>query len=599
MALVLIHGDIIERIPTITSIDGLEYQLTTAMMKLNNKVSALLNLSGKIQLKLYLSSSLHQVAPYMGLSNFEEIPQRLDEIVNTLNRKYFDKLAFEYLDPSANPDLLSPHKSKEYNLMNLKWPAIPDKKINAGQGTIGLVMEYDQKSVTVHLLRIFRLPIIGTRYEMVDLDKMEEIIGTNVESLIDINEDLGYLADHGSPRLFPVPPLNPANQVPPKVINNFRAFASQNYNLKSINLKDNEIPGGINCLVIAGPTGAFSDYALFQIDQHLMQGKNLAIFLDTFNEVMPPRQMGIMGQGPRYIPIETGIDKLLEHYGIHVKKSFVLDKNCYKQQIPTRLGGGERPIYWAPLIENRLISKELEFMRNIKQLIAVKASPLELDQERIKQNKLKAYRLIASSEQSWEMKDRINLNPVLIFPPQSSEKMQSFPLAYLVEGAFTSYYEGKPLPLKKKAEKKSEEDPTESEQSEQTIQPKENDKKPAVEHSIIESDRKFLTKGKPAKIFLMASAEMLSDSVLDEQGKSINSVFIMNLLDALNDREEIAVLRSKKQQFNPLTDSGAFVKTVVKSFNIAGLPVLVVFFGLMVWTRRVSRKKHIQLMFQK
>ena len=53
MGLVLIHGDLIERIPTITSTDGLEYRLTTAVQKLSNKISALLGLSEKIRIKLY------------------------------------------------------------------------------------------------------------------------------------------------------------------------------------------------------------------------------------------------------------------------------------------------------------------------------------------------------------------------------------------------------------------------------------------------------------------------------------------------------------------------------------------------------------------
>ena len=44
MGLVLIHGDMSERIPTITGTDGLEYRLTTAIQKMNNKVSALLSL---------------------------------------------------------------------------------------------------------------------------------------------------------------------------------------------------------------------------------------------------------------------------------------------------------------------------------------------------------------------------------------------------------------------------------------------------------------------------------------------------------------------------------------------------------------------------
>ena len=52
MGLVVINGDQIERLDTITSTDGLEYRLTMAMRKLNNKVSALLALTDNIQVDL-------------------------------------------------------------------------------------------------------------------------------------------------------------------------------------------------------------------------------------------------------------------------------------------------------------------------------------------------------------------------------------------------------------------------------------------------------------------------------------------------------------------------------------------------------------------
>jgi ABC-2 type transport system permease protein len=64
MGLVLIHGDLLERIPTVTGTEGIEYLLTTAMQKLNNKISALLRLEGKIGVRLFLSSSLGNVAPH-------------------------------------------------------------------------------------------------------------------------------------------------------------------------------------------------------------------------------------------------------------------------------------------------------------------------------------------------------------------------------------------------------------------------------------------------------------------------------------------------------------------------------------------------------
>ena len=115
--------------------------------------------------------------------------------------------------------------------------------------------------------------------------------------------------------------------------------------------------------------------------------------------------------------------------------------------------------------------------------------------------------------------------------------------------------------------------------------------------SKITSQGQFLAKGRPGKLFLMASSTMLSDSVIDEQGHGTNATFVLNLIDYLNNREDIAVMRSKEQRFNPLDETNATAKTLVKTINIAGLPVLVVLFGLVVWLRRHARKKHIQMMF--
>ena len=84
MGMVIIHGDLIERIATITTTEGLEYKLTTAIQKLNNKISALLRLQDKIQIKLYLSSSLYQMAPYIGLQGLSQISAEVEKIVQDL-----------------------------------------------------------------------------------------------------------------------------------------------------------------------------------------------------------------------------------------------------------------------------------------------------------------------------------------------------------------------------------------------------------------------------------------------------------------------------------------------------------------------------------
>ncbi len=594
MGLVMIHGDLIERIPTVTSGEGLEYQLTTTIQKMNNKISALLSLPDKINIKIFLSSSLEAVAPHMGLRNLAGIPAEIQRIVKKLNQKNYNKLQYEFLNPSQNQDIQA--LANQYNILSLSWPALGQGKVPAGQGAIGLVMEYAAKSLTVPLLRVIRLPIIGTQYQLTEMQEMEEILNDNIEQLIDINENIGYLADHGTLSLSGAPPNAPGRPQNPDAATNFRALISQNYTIKNIALKTENIPESLNSLIIARPTEKFTDYELFKIDQFLMQGKSLALILDRFSEVMPAGQQGLsMGQQPIFVPLDTGLEKLLAHYGIRIQQSYVLDENSYSQEMPAQFGGGERKIYYAPLIKNRFINQDLDFMKNIKDLVALKISPLELVAERITKNGLKTHRLFASSEKSWQMRGRINLNPMFINPPDSSEDMQSYPLAYLIEGEFPSYFADKPIPVKEIEEKKE----PDQQGPDQKDPPKGSEKQSEIDLSRIERKGQFQPRGKPGKIFVMASADMMKNNVLDATGRGANTIFIINIIDYLNGREGIAVMRGKEQRFNPLEDTQAGVRTFVKAFNIAGLPVLVIMFGLGVWFRRHSRKKYIQMMFSK
>jgi hypothetical protein len=526
---------------------------------------------------------MNTVAPYMRLNALPRLPETLEGIVKKLNEKHYGKLEFESLDPSK--DAKAGEAAKKFELMNLKWPSLSDAKIEAGEGTIGLVLEQGEKTSVVPLIRVMRLPLVGTQYEMADAQRLEEMISENIESLIDINEDLGYLASHDALDVFGSAP-DQRNRDPQEGAKNFRSLVSRNYTLKPVNLKEEPIAESFNCLVLANPTETFSDYELFAIDQFLMRGKSLALLLDRFHEVAPSGQKNVPGQAPRIVPLDTGLEKLLGHYGIRIKKSYVMDENCFKQRMPAQFGGGERPIYFAPMIRNESINHDLGFLKNIKGLIVLKASPLEVDSKRVQDMGLKVHRLFSSSEKSWEMADRINLNPMMIQPPPSRETMKSFALAYVLEGNFESYFAGKEIPEKPEAKDQPENKEQKEEQS-------------GLDLSKIEGKGEILTKGKAGKIFLIASSEMIKDNMMDEEGRTPNAMFFMNVLDYLNGREDMALMRSKEQRFNPLTETKGGTRTFLKAFNIAGLPLLVIAFGLGVWFRRHSRKKRIEMMFGK
>ncbi len=595
MGLVIIHGDIIEKIPTITSTDGLEYKLTTSIQKLNNKISSLLALKEKIRITLYLSSSLEQVAPFMGLKALPQLPEKIENAVEKLNLKNYGKIEFAHLDPSEDPKIEA--AALEQGLIALKWPAIPQKKIEPGSGIIGLTMRHEKKSIDVPLLSIIQFPLIGTRYELIDMESLDEILNENIETLIDINENIGFLSDHGTPSLFERPQINPMMGPEDEGLSNFSSLVSQNYSFKNIRLADESIPESLKCMIIAGPTEPFTDYELYQIDQYLMRGKSLAIILEPFKEVMPQQSQAFsFNQGPSYVPLKTGLEKLLKHYGVAAKESYVMDENCYKQANSQQFGGGETPIYFAPLIQQQNINSQPPFMKNIKGLITLKISPLELLEDRIRAGNIKATKLFSSSDKSWEMRGRISLNPRFIRPPRSDDEKESMPLAFLLEGEFQSYFDGKPIPVKTTGT----EDPEEDDQDIEKIGPKTPEEgKPDIDLSTVEEQGGFIAKSPPAKIFILASSDMLKNNILDSEGKGPNTTFILNVIDHLNNRDDIALMRSKEQTLNPLLETEALTKTAVKYFNIAGLPVLVALFGLFVWLRRRSRKKQIQTIFQK
>jgi len=596
MGMALIHGDMIEKIPTITSTEGLEYRITSAIQKMNNKISALLRLKEKIQVKLYLSSSLEIVAPYINITGLSEIPEKLKSLVNNLSDKHYGKLEFVYFDPSKDQKAME--EQNKYNLFRLKWEKQIDrlgKEIPEGMGIAGLVLEYGQKSFDVQFIQAVKVPIFGTQYKQLESEKIESIINDGIENLIEIYENIGYLADHGTLPLtggYGLP-----NQPKENPVSNFNNIISQNYTLKQISLKSGEIAPDINCLIITRPKEEFSDYELFQIDQFLMQGKTLAVFLDAFNEIRPSgrnQQHFNRNQGPFYIPLKTGLEKLLNHYGVTLKNSYVMDESCYKQRVDQRYGGGEQSIYFAPLIKSQYISNQYGFMKNIERMIMVKISPLDLNGKIIKENGILAKKIFSSSDKSWEMSGKINLNPYFIQKPASDDKFKSLPLAYILEGKFPSYFAGKPVP-----EKPVKEEDTDDTKGKDKEKKGDKVKKSDIDLSKIKKDEMVIKKGKEAKIFIVGTSEIVKNNIIDEGGQSPNAIFILNTIDYLNNREDIALMRGKHQRFNLLDETKSGTKAFFKTFNILGLPILVVLAGIFIWMRRKNRKKKIQLMFRK
>ncbi|MCG8687644.1 MAG: Gldg family protein [Desulfobacterales bacterium] len=582
MGLVILHGDLIEKIPAITSTNGLEYQLTTSIQKLNNKVSALLRQTDKINVTMYLSSGLNAIAPLINLPELPGLAKAVTDTVEEVNKKSLGIFQFTHKDISDANELDA--ISKKHDLMAMSWPEIPEQGIEAGTGAAGLVIEYKGESTALPLITAIELPIIGTTYQMADPMILGEELSAVMEKMIGINKDIGYLSDHGAPILGP-DRMAMMQGRPGNGLTSFARLIEARYNVKQIALKEDSIPEGLNCLIIAKPTQPFSDYELFQIDQALMKGTNIAIFTDAFNE---QAQGGGMGMPPTFVPLDTGLEKLLAHYGVEIQQAYVLDKNAYKHQLPQSQGGGEQTIYFAPMLKEASINNEPAFMNNIKGLVAMQISPVKPVEGGQDSSKIKATRLLSSSDESWLMEDNINLNPMFITPPTAEGDLAAYDLAYLLEGEFTSYFKGKPVPQKQSGE-------TDTPEENQGPQNDPNAGKSTIQGMTAQN--RVIESSPPAKIFVLGCAQMLHDNMLDAEGRTTNATFLLNAVDHLNGEDAIAQMRSKQQTLNPIAETSPLTKGIIKAFNIAGLSVIVILFGLGVWFKRNLRKKKIAQMY--
>ena len=156
MGLVILHGDMVEKIPTITSPDQLEYEMTTSILKLNNKISALIGLKDKVKVTMFMSPSLGPIGPLMGIRDLDKVPAAIDGIVKKIAARSYGKIEFSEINPAEGESL--EEAAKKYELALIKWPAIPEKQMASGEGAIGLMMEYQGKTRRLPLIHVIKDP---------------------------------------------------------------------------------------------------------------------------------------------------------------------------------------------------------------------------------------------------------------------------------------------------------------------------------------------------------------------------------------------------------------------------------------------------------
>ncbi len=575
MGVAFIHGDMIETIPALTNTNNLEYQITSLINQMGKKISALLSMTDEIEVTLYLSENLFEAG-----SAIQGLGEGIKKAVSDLNGQYYGKLSYRFVDPIATgADALLESK---YGVDPLQLTRRTATGQTSEKGHAALVVSHGEDFYVVNLIS---RGIFGM--QVADIETLKSTIEDVAEALIGTNKEIGFATGYGIPSLegmsqsqSPITPVSPE-------LSNFNTLISREYAFKQISLSNEEIPEGLSCLVLAGPTERISDYGLYKIDQFLMKGGSLALFLDSHSIYIAQSQQFGQRQEPAYVPRNTGLEEMLSHYGIDLKKAYVLDEQSFTQRQQDVNGGiVETPIYYAPMVSDERITDEYKVFNNIPELITLYNAPLELNGNL--SDDASAIPVFSSSADSWLMEKDINLAyPQLIQPPPDDMQEPSV-LAYLVEGEFDSYFMGRKIPDPPAPEPEAEGTGGERAASGGTIS-----------SDAVEVRQKAIERG-TGKIFVMGTSAIMGSNILDAEGRTGNSLFLMNLFDYLNGREDYAIMRTKGVNYVPIDeDTPHQVKSFIKSFNIVVLPILVAAAGVLVWVGRIRRKKRIEYFFSR
>ena len=541
MGVVLVYADSIEVLDDIISPDGLEYRLTTTMSKMINTTSALAGLKDNVNVTLYSSSDLSA----FGIKNFNQLENIVSNAVAQVNKKNMNKVSFKVVNP--NQDEVSELCAK-YGVDEISWTddkATDESKKN-GKGMIAAVMEYNDnfKLLPVKLSRSF----FGS-YGIAGLDNLETVITENLQTLVSRSDKIGYLTGFGTKS------LNDAQNGSQRL----QMLANDKYQFVDLDLEKDEIPSTISNIVSVAPTEKISENVFYKLDQFLMQGGNLTVFADMYQEVPTENQY----QLPEYKLLETGLPEFLAKYGIELGKDYVMDMNCYKN---FQQGYGEIPMYYVPITERSTINQKNPITKNLSYILMFQNSSINLNLS----DDVKGTVLVKSSDQSWLMKDNIIMHPLYITPVAENER-SSYNLAVLAEGKFASQFDKNIL---------------------------EQNKNDVAKDSLAGGTDNHLTKAvQNGKIFVAGSSVIVSPMLIDDSGREPISIFVRNVLDYMNGNEDLCTMRTKGLALNTLKKSSTASIKVAKIINQYGVPLLVIIIGFIVWRMRVEHRKKIRIQY--
>ena len=327
----------------------------------------------------------------------------------------------------------------------------------------------------------------------------------------------------------------------------------ERFDVRKVQVDDGSaVPDDVDALLIINPQNIIPERAKYEIDQYLMRGKAVGVFLTTSAQ---DRRFPI----PRAQPVITTLEPVVAHWGVSIKREVILDrKNNTQMLVPTFDGFAvvNNPVAFvtSALSKDHIITKELAA------LALPFSSPIEVSESLKKQDGASVDVLVRTMDEARARANLQDTSPEELFKEQAGETAGPFDVAVAVVGQFKSYYADKDVPAPQGA-------PADGAGDRETLK-----ESPPVDPS--------------ARLFVMGNGEFL---VQQNRLQRSSVIFLQNLVDWLVADEALISIRSKGGP-RPLDPIEPGRKSMLTYANVVGVPLLLILFGALRWALRRKRR---------
>jgi gliding-associated putative ABC transporter substrate-binding component GldG len=346
------------------------------------------------------------------------------------------------------------------------------------------------------------------------------------------------------------------------------------YDISAISL-DQPVADDVDVLVLAGPKKPFSDKAKYNIDQFLMKGKAVALFLDGMVIETPQNMQFNLGgaEQPRMGRAnDTNLGDLLEKYGVKVQSDIIMDEQNVPGPVPVgnQIMAANHPVFVAVAEKSGGFPSKSPVTDNMKVLVLPFPSSVELvgDLKDKKAAGVTATPIAQSTGggRSWRQSGFFLFNPQA--RPQKSNELGPFTFGYAIEGKIKSAFPAGPPGS----------DP--------------NVSAPDAAKSLKEA-------AAPARFLIMGDSDFLNDQFMQTARfvphYQFNLLFFVNAIDWLARDDSLVSLRIKGVSARPLEVTMDGETRAAMYFDVLGVPILLGAFGIVLWRVRTARRRSFKL----